>query len=402
MKNILMKEEEEEEEEEAAAASGGELTAGHAWRKGIGDAIKLMSAMLVSVAVSCGADGERLHLVAGSYADKTAPGIFVYEFNPDNGRVNRVGETSGIANPSFLALAPDGKHLYSVSETDDDSASVHAFRMDGDRGPIHLNAQLTGGASPCHVSVEPAGRFLVAANYTGGSITVFPLAADGSIAPATQKFGFDDSIKSHLHCTVFSPDGKFLFATDLGKDRIYGFRVTPDDNPRLTLDSSVELEKGSGPRHLVFHPSGKYAYVINELAGTVTAMRYDNGSLLPFQYALSDTTSGKGGKGSADIRISPDGRFLYSSNRLKADGIAIFSISSSSGALTRIGNQPTGAHPRNFILSPDGQFLLVASRDRNDVETFRRNPDTGLLENSVQITGISKPVCLVWGIGYRV
>jgi 6-phosphogluconolactonase (cycloisomerase 2 family) len=350
---------------------------------------------MVSVAVSCTADVERHYLIVGTYAGKTAPGIRVYGFNPDNGHMNCAEETSGIANPSFLALAPGGKCLYSVSDTNDDSASVHAFRLDGDCRPIHLNAQLTGGGSPCHVNVDPAGRFLVTANYSGGSITVFPLEADGRIAAASQTFGFDDSTKSHLHCSVFSPDGNYLFATDLGKDRIYRFRVPAGDSSSLTFDSSVELEKGSGPRHLVFHPSGKYAYVINELAGTVTAMRYTDGVLLPFQYALSDTTPGKCGKGSADIRISPDGEFLYSSNRLKADGIAIFSINPSSGALTRIGYQPTGAHPRNFILSPDGRFLLVASRDRNDVETFKRNPLTGLLENSVQITPINKPVCLL-------
>ena len=365
------------------------------WGTRIGSAINIIITMLSVITVSYATCGEDLNLVVGTYADKNAPGILVYGFDTDNGNSDHLGETSGIANPSFLVFSPDGKHIYSVSETDDDSASVHAYSFDDDCRMAHLNSQPTGGASPCHVSIEPDGRFIVAANYTGGSITVFPIATDGSIAKASQTFKFDDATKSHLHCTAFSPDGKYLFATDLGKDKIYRFGVKHDNDQYLTPDSHVALEKGSGPRHLVFHPSGKYAYVINELSGTVTAMRYFADMLYPIQYAVSDTTPGKGGKGSADIRVSPDGKFLYTSNRLKADGIAIFSIDESSGKLTRIGYQPTGAHPRNFILSPDGKFLIVASRDRNDIETFKRNAETGLLEGSGNIIGINNPVCLV-------
>lgn len=356
---------------------------------------KLIVACFALAAVSCASSGEVFYLIVGSYADETAPGIYVYKFDAGNGNLDCVSRTGGIANPSFLALSSNGKHVYSVSETDDDRASVQAFRFE-EGSLTHLNTQLTGGAAPCHVSIDPEGRFIVTANYTGGSVTVFPLAADGSIVEASQIFKFDDSTKSHLHCTTFSPDGRFLFATDLGTDKIYRFRVENEGNEYLSLDSFVELNRGSGTRHLVFHPSGKYAYAINELAGTVTSMQYVDDRLIPFQYSVSDTTAGGGGKGSADIHVSPDGKFLYSSNRLKADGIAIFSVDENSGALTRIGYQSTGAHPRNFALSPDGRLVLVASRDRNNIEQFKRNAETGLLESSGTTIEISKPVCLIF------
>ena len=375
----------------------------------------LIIVLLSFVAGSCVSPGEEYYLVVGTYAEAQAPGIFVYRFEADKGELEFVSQTSGIANPSFLAVSPDKKYICSVSETDDDAASVQSFRFENGH-LTHLNTQATGeskyptvqmsnsptiqmsnspkGSSPCHVSVSPEGRFIVTANYTGGSISVFPLAADGSIEEARQRFDFDDSTKSHLHCTVFSPDAKYLFATDLGKDRIYRFRVEQEGDEYLSFDSSVELEKGSGPRHLVFHPSGKYAYVINELAGTVTALKYIDNSLVPLQYIAADTTAGKGGKGSADIHISSDGRFLYASNRLKSDGIAIFSTDEESGLLTRISYCSTGEHPRNFAVAPNGKFVLVASRDRNDIEIFKRNPKTGLLENIDRIIKIPKPVCL--------
>ncbi|MDR2563180.1 MAG: lactonase family protein [Prevotellaceae bacterium] len=354
----------------------------------------LIIVMLSFIAGSCASQGDESYLVAGTYAEAKAPGIFVYRFDPDKGELKYLSQTSGIANPSFLALSPDKKYVYSVSETDDEAASVQSFRFENGR-LTHLNTQATGGASPCHVSVEPRGRFIVTANYTGGSVSVFPLAGDGSIKKASQRFDFDDSTKSHLHCTAFSPEGKYLFATDLGKDKIYRFRVENEGDNYLNFDSTVELEKGSGPRHLVFHPSGKYAYVINELAGTVTALIYTDGSLVPLQYAAADTTAGKGGKGSADIHISSDGKFLYASNRLKSDGIAIFSIDQQSGLLSRIAYTATGQHPRNFAIAPGGDFLLVASRDRNDIETFKRNPNNGLLENTGKINKIPKPVAII-------
>jgi len=267
-----------------------------------------------------------------------------------------------------------------------------------------LNSQPVNSASPCYINTDHAGRFVVAANYTGGTVGVFPLTTDGSLQSISQLINFEGSgpdtnrqDKPHLHCTVFSPDQRYLFAANLGTDQLHKFTIN-DEAPFLVTGNpeAYTLEPGSGPRHLTFHPNSKYAYLINELSGKVTFFHYSEGHLEPVQYILSDTSEGVGGKGSADIHVSPDGKFLYASNRANTNNIAIFRINDSDGRLTLVGHQPTGRHPRNFIITPNGKYLLVANLNSNLIQVFEIDKQTGLLNEipSKQITDIQRPVCL--------
>lgn len=343
-----------------------------------------------------------LTMLVGTYTSGTSQGIYSFRFNQETGSATLLSETP-IGNPSYLVPSADGRYVYAVSEWGDERASVTAFAFNKEKGTFRkLNTQPTNGADPCFLTTN--GKVVVAANYSGGSVSVFPINREGTLASLSllQPFegrGFDPQRqeKPHLHCVTFSPDGHYLFADDLGMDRIYRFDVTVTNQTQTSIvwnnSATEKLEPGSGPRHLTFAPNGKQAYLINELSGTVVAFNYANGRLQPIQTIAADTVQAKG---SADIHISPDGAFLYASNRLKADGIAIFKINPTDGKLTKVGYQLTGIHPRNFILTPNGKFLLVACRDSQLIQVFNRDSQTGLLTDTRQDIQIDKPVCIRW------
>jgi len=347
---------------------------------------------------------QPLYLFIGTYTSGTSTGIYVYRFDEETGEATYVSEVKAV-NPSYLAVSIDRRFVYSVSESGRDAAIAYAFTFDEKAGVLSLlNSQPTKGAAPCYISADPSGRFVVTANYSGGNVSVFPLADDGSLLPAEKVFDFEGSGPDakrqdmpHLHCAVFSPDARYLFAADLGTDRLHKF-TTSGTTPFLTTGSpeAYSLEPGSGPRHLTFHPNGKYAYLINELSGKVTVFRYSEGQLEPVQYIASDMSEGIGDKGSADIHVSPDGKFLYASNRANTNDIAIFSIHATDGRLSLVGQQPTGLHPRNFIITPNGKYLLTACQNSNRIQIFAIERQTGLLkeDEAKQITDVDRPVCL--------
>ena len=344
--------------------------------------------------------GEHLFLLAGSYSDGTSSGISVYDFNIQTGAYTFLSDIKQILNPSYLVVSKDERMVYSVNETPE--GGVSAFRFDKDKGVLSfVNSQPAEGGSPCYINVNTGLNFIATANYNGGNISVFPLDSAGNIKPLSMNINFNvlDSPVSRLHTVVFSPDETRLLATDLGKDRIYSFVVKPEAKDSFLVfipENVTELESGSGPRHLAFSPSGKYLYCLNELSGKVTVFEYKEGKLNAIQSIASDTTQTSGNKGSADIHLTSDGKFLYSSNRLKADGIAIFSVNPENGLLTKIGYQLTGIHPRNFIISPNDKFLLCANLLSNNVQIFEINPATGLLHDTGKEIRIDKPVCLKW------
>ena len=272
-----------------------------------------------------------------------------------------------------------------------------AGKVDRETGELRLlNTVPTFGADPCYVATN--GREVLTANYSGGTMSVFPLQKDGTLAPADTLFQGSatgpDAIRQatpHIHCTVFSPDGKYIFATDFSADRILRFVMHPDDPiPHASLEA-VDIEADSGPRHLTFSPNGKFAYLITELSGKVIAFSYDDGCLEQIQTITADTVAARG---SADIHLSPDGKYLYASNRLKEDGIAIFAVNPENGTLAKVGYQPTGIHPRNFNITPNGKYLLAACRDSNVIQVYKRNEVTGLLEDTHQDIVVDMPVCV--------
>ncbi len=345
---------------------------------------------------------NEIYLIIGTYTRKDSKGIHVYKFDTITGASRFISETE-VSNPSYLAVSNDNKYIYAVSENEGENAVVTAFSFDSQNGLLnHINQKPTGGDAPCYVSITSDGKNLVTANYSGQSISLFTLNDNGSLNPVSRVFtftgkGHDKKRQSepHLHCVRFSPDESFLFAMDLGTDKIYKFKVNKNQDEFLSVGDPAyyKVKSGSGPRHLTFHPNNKYAYLITELSGDVIAFEFnsENGNLEEIQTIKSDTLNARG---SADIHVTPDGKFLYASNRLEGDGLAIFSIDQSNGTLKRIGYQETGDHPRNFVITNNGEFLLVANRDTDNVQIFKIDKPTGLLTNTKQDIELSMPVCL--------
>ncbi|MFA5649698.1 MAG: lactonase family protein [Proteiniphilum sp.] len=348
--------------------------------------------------------GGEMLLLVGTYTSRGgSEGVYLYRFDTDTGK----GDSLGMAkadNPSYLTVSPDERFVYTVSEGGKGSSAVHAFSLDKQQGRMELlNSLPTNSEGPCYITIDGKGRNLHTANYGGGSISSFRVNEDGSLAPGTSVMLFSgagpDSTRQqspHLHSVRYTPDGQFLFAADLGTDKLYRFTAndTPFEGQPPIHESSLRewsTPAETGPRHFDFHPDGKFLYLLGELSGEVIVYDYHYGELQQKQVIAADTL---GARGSADIRVSPDGRFLYASNRLQADGIAIFSIDSEEGTLTRVGYQLTAKHPRNFEITPNGNFLLVAGRDDDKVQVFRVDKETGLLTDTHQDIPVSKPVCL--------
>lgn len=347
---------------------------------------------LLFVFSSCSSFNSELTMVVGTYTSRGSVGIYSYRFNQDDGNFLLLSQVE-TSNPSFLAFSEDGDHLYSVNENAGESAMVSAFKFDIQTGRMDfINSMPTNGDSPCYIAFTEAG--ITTANYTGGSLSLLGVAkSDGSLTDKLEVISFNETDvhskgRSHLHCVVLSPDKSQLFATDLGRDKIYQFDMSKGLDTAYM--KTYALERGSGPRHIAFSPNGKFMYTINELSGTVNGFKYTESTLQKIQVIASDSL---GGNGSADIHFSPDGRFLYASNRLKADGISIFKVEET-GILSKIGYADTDKHPRNFIITPNGKYLLVASRDDDNISIFERDIRTGLLTDTRRKIILSQPVCI--------
>jgi len=354
------------------------------------------------------AQDNKLIMYIGTYTEESnSNGIYTYHFNQENGTFELLSSATA-ANPSFVTLSPDGKRLYAVSEYNDGRQGAYSFDVSEDKvqlsNPIFLptapkEALPRAGADPCHIVTD--GKYVITANYTGGDISVFSLDAKGRLQPEVQNIAFEGKTPervAHIHCIIPTPDKKYILATDLGNDRVYRFRYNKKarKNAEVLTAQRVayEVSDGQGPRHLTFSKDGRFAYLINELGGECVVLSYRKGKLKEVQRIMADEG---GGRGSADIHISPDGRFLYTSHRLKKDGIAIFAIDPKKGSLTKIGYQHTGIHPRNFAITPNGKYLLVACRDDNKIQVFERNEATGELTETPEEIEIDKPTCIVFG-----
>ena len=346
-------------------------------------------------------DNNSLYMLVGTYTRGTTTGLHLYKFNQETGTAEFVSNAEA-SNASYLTFSANERFVYAVSEGSGDAAAVNAFSFDKAAGKLTLlNTQQVEGASPCYISTDPSGSFVVTANYTGGSVSVLPLSSDGSLQPIAKLFQYEGGSgvvprsqdRPHLHCVVFSPNKQILYSADLGNDNLYQFTVS-STAPFLTPGSpeSFKMEPGSGPRHLTFHPNGRFAYLLNELSGKVTVFNYTNGNLEPIEYVVADDAEVKQ---SADIHITPDGKFLYASNRASTNNIAIFSINATDGKLTLVGHQPTSRTPRNFIITPNGNYLLAACQGGNQIHVFKINKDTGILtEDTSNLIEIATPVCI--------
>jgi 6-phosphogluconolactonase len=337
-------------------------------------------------------------------------GIYVYRMDAETGALKQVHVTEGISNPSFLAVHPNRKYLYAVNEVAETSGvpggALTAYSINGKTGELtRLNQQSTGGPGPCHVVVDATGKYAIVANYSGGSVCVLPLNADGSLKPYSHfiqhqggtKVNERRQEKAHAHSVNLDAGNKHAVIADLGMDKwlVYDLDLK---NGKLALSekSSIASAPGAGPRHFDFHPNGKYAYGINELGSTVTAFRYDAASgKLTETHTLSTLPKGwEGTNHTADIHVHPNGKIVYGSNR-GHNSLAIFTLDEANGRLKFVGNQSTGGKtPRNFAIHPAGRFLYAANQDTDNIIQFEINTATGELTPVGQETKVGMPVCL--------
>ena len=354
-------------------------------------------------------DPGKLLVYVGTYTSGKSEGIYLYSLSLGSGELKHIATTRGVKDPSFLTLASSERFLYAVNEVEEfagkKSGAVSAFAVEQRTGELRLlNQQPSLGGAPCYLVVDRTGKFVLVANYAGGNVAVLPVRRDGSLGEATDvKQDTGSSINTerqegpHAHCIVLDPANRFAYACDLGTDKIMMFhfdskrgKLIPNTVP------SVKLKPGAGPRHLTFHPGGKDAYVINELHATITAFAHDQitGNLKETQTLPTLPSDFTGENTSADIHVSPDGRFLYCSNR-GHDSIAAFRIAPGSGKLTFIAHESTGGKtPRNFAIDPTGAFLLVANQGSDNIVAFLRDKKTGRLSATGHVAEVPSPVCL--------
>lgn len=349
-------------------------------------------------------------MFVGTYTKETSRGIRAYHFDPAAGRATDLGLAAELREPSFLAPHPNRKYLYVLSEIDDypdgagSSGSISAFTIDASNGKLSkLNEVSSRGAWPCHLSVDADGKMLIAANYKDGSIASFPIEDDGSLGEAVSFFQHEGSSihprqeQPHAHSADFSLDNRFAFFSDLGLDQIKVYAVDPE-NASMQPHSPphVSAAPGSGPRHLAFHPSGRFAYGINELDSTVSVYGYDPAAgVLTARQKISTLPGDFAGENyTAEIQVHPSGKFVYGSNR-GHDSIAVFSVDEETGRLAAVEQVSTqGKWPRNFSIDPGGQHLLAANQNSDNIVIYRIDAASGRLTPTGEQLNLDTPVCI--------
>ena len=355
--------------------------------------------------------GKEQFLIIGTYTSGTNDGIYVYKFNIETGENSFVSSIK-TSNPSYLAVSPNQKFIYAVNENADSTrftitGHVAAFSFDRSTGKLNfINKQESGGKHPCYVSIDKTGKWVIAGNYSSGSLAVLPVKSNGGLDPATHVMKHEgSSVNSerqegpHVHATVLNKNNKTLYVPDLGLDKVMLYNLDTKTGKLKEFSTPfVMTEPGAGPRHIDLHPNGKYAYLMEEMTGAVSVYKIEKDGYLSLLQNISGLPRDFTGiVGSADIHVSPDGRFLYCSNRGESNTIGIFSINQSNGELSWIDHQSTfGKTPRNFSIDPTGNFLLVANQNSDEIVIFKRDKKSGLLTDTALRIKVSKPVCLKW------
>jgi 6-phosphogluconolactonase len=374
----------------------------------------ILAPLLLSVGRATGDNSKASQYFAfiGTYTAKTdSRGLYSFHFDSSTGRLTAMALAAPAQDPSFLTVASNEKYLYAVNELSEfngkKSGAVTSYSLDPKSGKLtQLNQVPSGGADPCYVSFDQTGRYLLVANYTGGSVSTFPIAPDGRIGPASafvQHTGSGPNKERqegpHAHYIATSADNRFVFVVDLGLDEVVVYRFDPAKGSLTPNDSPfAKLAPGAGPRHMAFHPNGKFAYVLNEVNSTVTAFAYDSksGSFSTLQTLSTIPNDFTAHNDTAEIVVHPSGKFLYASNRGR-DSIAEFTIDPAKGTLALAGDFPTqGKTPRNFALDPTGKFLLAANQESNNIVIFRIDPSSGALTAAGHFAKVPAPVDIVF------
>ena len=357
---------------------------------------------------------SELSVYVGTYTDRApgaSKGIWSARFDATTGKLSTPIAAAELANPSWVAPSRDGRFLYSVSEVGAPDARgvpsglVVAYAMDPSGKLTELDRASSRGADPCHLAVSRSGRALAVANYTGGSTVWFDVAADGRLgAPTSDQHAgkgpnAERQERAHAHSVDFTADDRHLLSCDLGNDRVYVYRHDPRTGAIAAHSPAfVNVEPGSGPRHLALHPSGRYAYVLAELASAVATFAWNasDGTLVQRQRVSTLPVGTTTENSTAEIVVHPTGRFVYASNR-GHDSIAVFSVDARNGQLTLLANTPTGGRtPRNFAVDPSGRWLLAANQRSDNIVTFAIDPAKGTLTRSGTPVSVPRPVCIAF------
>jgi 6-phosphogluconolactonase len=353
------------------------------------------------------ADGP-LWVFVGTYTGKKSKGIYRVEFDPATGKLGTPELAAEVTSPSFLAVAPDRKHLFCVCEIADfkgkKAGGVAAFDLDARSGELKpINQQSSVGPGPCHLVCDKQGKNVLVANYGGGSVAVLPVGPDGKLADASAFVqhagsGADKGRQEgpHAHSVNLDAANMFAVVADLGLDKVLVYRFDPKHGKIIPNDPpAVELPPGSGPRHLAFHPNGKFAYVCSEMTSMLTALAYDAAKgELKILNTLSTLPAPTKGNSTAETVVHPSGKFVYTSNR-GHNSIAVFAIEEATGQIKAVGHQGEGIKtPRNFNIDPSGKWMVVANQDGDSIIVFAIDPATGDLKPTGQKAEVGSPVCV--------
>ena len=338
-----------------------------------------------------------IKMLIGTYTENSSSkGIYYYSLNQETGE-SKLLSTIMSENPSFITIHENKQNFYAVNEFNNGKQSLSSFLIQENSeikklNQVSTNFEEKSGADPCNVLLFD--KYILTSNYTGGSFTLFGIDnSNKTIKPNPIQY-FSYSPKSHFHCAILSPDKKYIFITDLGADIIHRFSIGEKTKSPL-FDHKIIYEyknkNQAGPRHMIFSKDGKFLYVLCELDDLLSVFSYNDGDIKHIETIKAYDGNGKG---SADIHFSEDGSFLYTSHRLKNDGIAIFKVNKNEGTLEKKGFVETGLHPRNFNITPNGKFLICACRDSNVIQVFEINKENGNLINANKNINIDKPVCV--------
>ncbi len=337
--------------------------------------------------------------------------IVLCELDVSTGEMVKLDSFSGALSSSYLAISPDNKYLYAVnSETNPETGNqkITSFSIDPETGALKLlNSQSSEGRGPCHISVHPSGKYVFTANYSSGTIAIHPVNADGSLAPASdieqhEGTGPDKERQeaAHAHFICAGPQGKYVLAVDLGIDKVMNY-VFDESTGKLAPNANqafFETKPGAGPRHLDFHPSGKFVYIVNELNGSLTACSYDqdDGVISEINTLMNLPADFSGFNKSAAVRVHPNGKFVYASNRGDRNSISSFSIQED-GSIELLQVQDKKINwPRDFNIDPTGKYLLAENMNGNNIVVFRIDPSSGKLTETENKLLISQPTCIVF------
>jgi len=343
-------------------------------------------------------------LLIGTYTKGTSKGIYVYRFYAETGKLAYLNEIDDVSNPSYLCVADNNKFVYAVNENGK-NGEVSAFTFDAKQGKlVFINKQSSSGADPCYVSVDKDQKNAFVANYSSGNLTVLPINKDGSLSPASQVVqdeghGVNKERQEgpHVHIAMLSPDEKYLLYTDLGTDKLNMMRYHASHPQPLTpaTPAFISVKDGEGPRHIVFSNDKKHVYMVTEMGSAVHVFDYDNGKLKEKQSITLLRDGFKGQTAGAAIHISPDGRFLYASNRLETNEISVYAIDPDNGSLIfaqRVSSY--GKNPRDFAIDPNGNFLVLANQDSDSIYVYRIDKSNGRISKMPANIQIGNPVCL--------